>query len=521
MANDEAAAPSANPPPEDEATPEYREWLAAAYDTDVYQQWLKPFEDLLHRRIETLPKGMALEIGCATGRGTERLMNALGGKIRLVAQEDRNFLLDLARARLADQVGSRLFFNSDQLPRLRYDEKVFASVVANLSWWERADRAALLAEMVRVLDDEGQVVLTAPLAGTFSELIDLAREVAVKLDQAPKLEPGIAAMEAMFATPEDWTAEVERAGLVNARVDCEELELPYVSSHELFSSTLAQARWAGLWRRAFGESDKRVLWHVRQMIDTYWAEGKFTLTVAAGCLTARRPQGFVAHRAPAKPAPAEEPLVNVVLDGDSEADRPPRAPRAATIPPARAGSYYASGDAIADQLLGLAPDGDLHSRPTILDPPGTVPAMVDAEAIEAEPLEPDAVEAFSVPGALDPLDEGEPYIPDEGDLHGSPDIDGGPRPSREELDAVLDDGSGVELPPAFGDAPTGEVAPHQPSQLPEVAPLPLVEPRAAPVHPVDLRELQMRPIEPVDLDEVTVEPVEADEEFPEWDPDER
>ena len=31
----------------------------------------------------------------------------------------------------------------------------------------------------------------------------------------------------------------------------------------------------------------------------------------------------------------------------------------------------------------------------------------------------------------------------------------------------------------------------------------------------------MRPIEPVDLDEVTVEPVEADEEFPEWDPDER
>ena len=147
--------------------------------------------------------------------------------------------------------------------------------------------------------------------------------------------------------------------------------------------------------------------------------------------------------------------------------------------------------------------------------------MVDAEAIEAEPPEPAAVEAFAVPGALDPLDEGEPYIPDEGDLHGSPDIDGGPRPSREELDAVLDEGSGVELPPAFGDAPTGEVAPHQPSQLPEVAPLPLVEPRAAPVHPVDLRELQMRPIEPVDLDEVTVEPVEADEEFPGWDPHER
>jgi SAM-dependent methyltransferase len=527
MSNGDAAAPPANPAPEDEATPEYREWLAAAYDTDVYQQWLRPFEDLLHRRLEALPKGMALEIGCATGRGTERLMKALGEKIRLVAQEDRNFLLDLARARLTDQVGSRLFFNSDQLPRLRYDEKVFASVVANLSWWERADRAALLAEMVRVLDDEGQVVLTAPLAGTFSELIDLAREVAVKLDQAPKLEPGIAALEAMFATPEDWTAEIEQAGLINARVDCEEVELPYASSRELFSSTLAQARWAALWRRAFGEADKRVLWHVRQMIDTYWAEGKFTLTIAAGCLTARRPQGFVAHRAPEKPPTVEEPLVRVVLDGDSDVDRAPRAPRPATIPPAHVGSYYASGDAIADQLLGLGPESDLNARPTILDPPGMVPAMLEAEPLEAEPLEaeplePDAVEAFAVPGALDPLDEGEPYIPDEGDLHGALEVDAGRRPSREELDAILDEGSGLELPAAFRDAPTDEAARRRrSSQLPALSPLPLVEPRAAPVHPVDLREPAMRPVEPVDLDEVTVEPVEPDDDLPDWEPRKR
>ena len=41
---DPAARPA--PPPDDENTPEYREWLAAAYDTDVYEQWHKPFEDL-------------------------------------------------------------------------------------------------------------------------------------------------------------------------------------------------------------------------------------------------------------------------------------------------------------------------------------------------------------------------------------------------------------------------------------------------------------------------------------------
>ncbi|MBI5502549.1 MAG: methyltransferase domain-containing protein [Deltaproteobacteria bacterium] len=527
MATADPAARAAAPPPEDEATPEYREWLAAAYDTDVYEQWLRPFEELLHRRLELLPKGMALEIGCATGRGTEHLMAALGERVRLVAQEDRGFLLDLARARLADLVGSRLFFNSDPLPRLRYDEKVFATVVANLTWWERADRASLLAEMARVLDDEGQVVLTAPLAGTFSELIDLAREVSVKLDQVSKLEPRIAALEAMFATPEDWAAEVEQAGLVDARVDCTEIELPYASSRELFSSTLAQARWLSLWRRAFAEDDKRLVWHVRQMIDSYWAEGKFTLTLAAGCLTARRPRGFVARKAVERPAPADEPLVPVVLDGDSEAARAPRAPRPATIPPARADSYYASGDAIAAELLGLGPGSDLHARPASVAPrvaPTPPPEPLDAEPIEAEPIEAEAEEAeasgeFSTPGALDPLDEGEPYVPDLADVHVTPEDPGRPRPSQEDLDALLSEGSGLEPAPAFGGADPGPtVPPGRPSQFPDVSPLPLGQPRAVPVHPVELGRPQFQPVEPVDLDEVTAEP---DDDLPDWGPDKR
>ncbi|MBI5487381.1 MAG: methyltransferase domain-containing protein [Deltaproteobacteria bacterium] len=525
MARDEAAARAAVPPPEDEATPEYREWLAAAYDTDVYEQWLKPFEELVHRRLELLPKGMALEIGCATGRGTERLMSALGERVRLVAQEDRGFLLDLARARLADLVGSRLFFNSDPLPRLRYDEKVFATVIANLTWWERADRASLLTEMARVLDDEGQVVLTAPLAGTFSELIDLAREVAVKLDQVPKLEPRIAALETMFATPEDWAAEVEQSGLIDARVDCTEIELPYNSSRELFFSTLAQARWVSLWRRAFAEEDKRLVWHVRQMIDSYWAEGKFTLTLAAGCLTARRPRGFVARKAAERPAATDESMVPVVLDGESEAARAPRPPRPATIPPARKDSYYASGDAIAAELLGLGPGSDLHPRPASVAPravPTPPPEMAESEPIEAEPIEAEAEEAepggeFSAPGALDPLDEGEPYVPDVGDVHALPEDSGGPRPSQEDLDALLSDGSGLEPAPGFGGAAPGQnVPPGRPSQFPEVSPLPLGQPRAVPVHPVELGRPQFQPVEPVDLDEVTAEP---DEDFPDWDPD--
>jgi SAM-dependent methyltransferase len=481
--------------PDDESTPEYREWLAAAYDTDVHEQWLKPFEDLVQKRLEPPSRGMVLEVACATGRGTERLLEALGGKVRLVAQEGRGFLLDLARARLADHVGSRLFFNSDPLPHLRYDEKVFSAVVSNYGWWDREDRDELLQEMIRVLDDDGLLVLTAPLAGTFGELVDLAREVAVKLDLLPKLEERIEALERMFLTPEDWEQRVAGVGFDRIRIDCTEVELRFASSRELFAATLTQAIWTGLWRRAFGDEDERLMWHVRQMVDAYWADGSFPVTIAAGCLTAYRPRGFAAHKAAARAG--AEVAIPVVLDGDSQALAEPERP--ATNPPAHDDGYIASGDAIAAELLGFGTasdeeqdDSEESLEEVEADSTATEtgePEPLDEEEIEAEPLE--AAELGETPSAImSALEEPEPYVPDEGDLHG---------PDGEAL--------GPQSPGAYDPGILDLGGPPRPSTVP-VAPVPLGRPQAAPVAPVPLGRPQIHPLRPVELEGPTAEPQE-------------
>ena len=497
--------------PDDESTPEFREWLAAAYDTDVHEQWLKPFADLVQKRLEPSARGMVLEIACATGRGTERLLQSLGGKTRLVAQEGRGFLLDLARARLADHVGSRLFFNSDPLPRLRYDEKVFSTVVSNYGWWDREDRDELLQEMIRVLDDDGLLVLTAPMAGTFGELVDLAREVAVKLDLLPKLEERIEALERMFHTPEDWEELMVGVGFDRIRVDCTEVEQRFGSSRELFSATVTQAIWTGLWHRALGDEDERLLWHVRQMIDAYWADASFPVTIAAGCLTAHRPRGFTAHRPAA--APQADVSIPVVLDGDSQAAAEPTPEPAPPAPdsPDRHDGYIASGDAIAAELLGLgALDDDLGhdtSEESIeeVEADATATETGEAEPLEAEPLETEPLEAEPLeaealgetPSAiLSALEEPEPYVPDDGDLHG-PDgeILGPHAPSPYDPSILEVGGPGAPVPQA------------RPSAAP-VAPVPLGRPQAAPVAPVPLGRPQMHPVRPVELDAPTVEPEE-------------
>jgi SAM-dependent methyltransferase len=497
-------------------------------------------------------------------------MQALGERVRLVAQEDRGFLLDLARARLTDHVGSRLFFNSDPLPRLRYDEKVFSVVVSNLTWWERADRAELLAEIARVLDDEATIILTAPLAGSFGEIVDLTREVIVKLDLAARLEPRVAALEALFATPEDWVTEVESVGLVRARVDCTEVELRFASSRELFSSTPAQARWLGLWRHALGDECDRLLWHVRQMIDGYWADSKFPLTLLTGCLVAHKPpaartaaakEGPAArHVEAAAPAPADaacasgaaiaDDLLRVRPEAGPGAERPislsPDALRPITIAPEALHSIAplperarpAPESAHAQRPISLAPealrplDADADEADTIEGEPVEAEPIeaepVEAEPIEAEPIEDDSLE----PEAIEPEavgaepDQPEPWGAE--DLH-VPAARPGPgtaerRPAPADAPTPVDAAPpaarpAFPLPAAPADFPTDlDLTP--PTGPPLVSPVPLAGPHAAPVRPVDLGTPQIRPLAPVDLREPLPE-AEPDEILPDWEDEEK
>lgn len=485
---------SLGPPPAEEGTPEFREWLAAAYDTDVYEQWLEPFADLMVKRFEPPDRGMVLEIACATGRGTQRLLEALGPKTRLVAQEGRTFLLELARTRLADHVASRVFFNSDPLPRLRCDEKVFSAVVSNYGWWDRRDREDLLREMIRVLHDDGLLVLTAPLAGTLAELLDLAREVAVKLDLTPKLVPRIEALEAMFLTPEEWEKQVSAIGFDRIRVDCAWIERRFASSRELFTATVTHAIWKQLWNQALGDEAGRVLWHVRQMIDAYWADASFPLTIAAGCLTARRPPGFVVHK-PLAP-PKAEVSVPVVLEGDSQPDI--GAVRPTTYPPPREDGYIASGDAIARELLGLGAGEEGTAGPPTEE---SIPE-VGPDLTAALPEGNKSVGELSASGLLAELDEAEPYVPDERDLHAPGSH------ARGDRDLVPRDGDSVDVllepvdPSEFAVVPV----PLERPEAVRVSPVPLEGPRIAPVIPVPLERPQMVPISPVPLERLAAQP---------------
>jgi SAM-dependent methyltransferase len=499
---DEAAATA---PEED--TPEYREWLAAAYDTDVYEQWIRPFEQALYRDLEVPEKGMVLEVGCATGHGTQQLLRALDGRLRLVAQEDRSFLLDLARARLTDHVGSKLFFNSDHLPKLRYDASVFSLVVANLSWWERPDRPELLAEMIRVLDRGGRVAVTVPVAGTFGEILDLVREVSVKLDLAPAVDPLLARADAVFAPPDDWVNQFEEAGLTAVQFRTEEATLAFGSSRALFSSTVSQARWAPIWKEIFGAEWDRILWHVRQMIDAYWADAPFPLTLRVGVVSARKGTPSEISAAPPAPPPRVAEEGETPAAGAREAAAVP-----APEPPRR---EIASGFDIAEALLG--PDvPDAPAAPDALDPPVIAPPLQirfeprdEAQTLdsdELEPLpEPLEVEPLAEPEELEPLlDPAQPesYDPYAAEASGSADpyagIGGTPAAplDSEPYDPLLDEPEPYR--PDEGDLHAVVPGPRDPSG--EFEPLSdRPRPSVEPVQPMDLGRPAIEPLVPVDL----------------------
>jgi len=209
-----------------------------------------------------------------------------------------------------------------------------------------------------------------------------------------------------------------------------------------------------------------------------------------------------------------------VLAGESDVDQPPAKP--STIPPPSGSNYYASGDAIAAELLGAAAettDADRTVEETpeeveTVEPEPTESETGEPEAIDAEPLdepdEPLEPDSGIVPPAS--LEEAEPYVPDEGDLHPRTVDDSGSRSSNIDT-SILDEGSGVEDAAAL-EPPVPARGEPRTSNPPAVAPLPLGRPRAAPVQPFELGRPEARRVLPVDLDD---SPAQPEEEFiSEW-----
>jgi len=226
-----------------------------------------------------------LDVGCGTGHSARKLLERNAG-CRVIAIDEDEGLIDVARRRAWKEIGKRLFFKLESVDSLSFGDGVFDAVVANLAFEHFGDPPRALRELRRVLAPGGPLLLTTPLRDTFVEVFDMLREHAVALSDDALLAR-IEAEVARDPTPEELAAAVRAAGFREARVRQDAFRLSFRDVGELFGDRLVEKVALPRWRGACGDAAEAALPSAARALETYFAGGPLSLTIHAGAVIAR------------------------------------------------------------------------------------------------------------------------------------------------------------------------------------------------------------------------------------------
>lgn len=264
---------------------------AATYDAVVVPRYSSLFAQML---LEAIPEGAratVLDVGCGTGHPTFEILRRLADTGRVVAIDRDPALLDIARRKALDLAGKRLFFKVGWAESLEFGDQVFDIVVGNLVLPQLEHQADALGEMKRVLVPEGQLLLTRALEGTFEEILDMFREIALRGDLA-QVQQRTETVAARYPSAQAFANQVRAAGFVDVEIVEEIYRLPFRSAREIFSDPLVGFVGLHEWRWIAGLDDagRHALDEVERSLDVYFAGGPMSLTVHAGMVRARAPK---------------------------------------------------------------------------------------------------------------------------------------------------------------------------------------------------------------------------------------
>ncbi|MEM9070547.1 MAG: methyltransferase domain-containing protein [Myxococcota bacterium] len=225
-----------------------------------------------------------LDVGCGTGHSSLKLLERLGPSARVIAIDQDEGLIDLARQRGWDEIGKHLFFKVESAAKLSFGEGVFDAVVGNLVYEHLEHPATALKEMRRVLAPNSPLLLSTQLRGSFVEAFDMLAEVAVARDDSA-LAARVGAEVEVDPTAPILEDALRAAGFADVRIYEETFRLSFRTPAEIFQDRLIGLVALSRWRRAAG--DDALLADVQRSLEVYFANGPLSLTVVAGAVVAR------------------------------------------------------------------------------------------------------------------------------------------------------------------------------------------------------------------------------------------
>ena len=267
---------------------------ARTIDREVAPVWHDRFARLMWRNLPSLSGGLTLDVHSGPGRTTAELLDRLDERSRIVALEPSEAMRGLARARIPPEAKQRVYLKPGDLADVvDMPDDTYDLVVANLVLGEVGDLAEALRGLLRVCKPGGTVMVTLPMAETWSEAEDLFAEVLRdaglsdaldRLQRIVDLRPSGEELARLLA-------ELQ-VGVDHYVIEQERFELLFRSGREFLFSPLVELGPLRLWKAIIGQggNPQQLFFRFKETIDAYFKQHPLAVTVAAGVLRIRVPQ---------------------------------------------------------------------------------------------------------------------------------------------------------------------------------------------------------------------------------------
>ena len=231
-----------------------------------------------------------VDVGCATGRLTFELARRFDAASRVVAIDEAPFIVE-ARRKLehAPELGRRVAFEVGPVAPLTRGDATADVVVSNLAVATSAAPALAIRELARVLAPGGQVVVTAPIRGSWGEFLDIYRDI---LRENAPAESGAALDQYVASLPDGPTAIawLKAAGLGEIEIAIERWEILFGSAREFFYAPVVELGPLSRWKRIAGRGEdvQDTFFFTKEAIDTYFKGTAFPVTIVGAAVRGRK-----------------------------------------------------------------------------------------------------------------------------------------------------------------------------------------------------------------------------------------
>ncbi|MBI4749879.1 MAG: class I SAM-dependent methyltransferase [Acidobacteria bacterium] len=263
---------------------------AYLYDLYVAPLWRERFDQLFIEQVGLPTEGQMLLLECGTGGLALEVAAALKDTGTVVASDQDQDILELARAKaLATKLENVRFVSSGEI-QTEFTPHTYDLTLGDTSLLPPNQIQPMLNNLYRPLATDGTAILYAITRGSFDEFFSIYWEALFECGLAEQLQPQLEQVLNLYPTLEDIEGWATSAGWKNVQVVLENEEFTFDTGEEFLSSPLISNYQLENWLAIVPTAAEitQVKQAIAAIIDRDRGEYPFDITIKAALVTGKR-----------------------------------------------------------------------------------------------------------------------------------------------------------------------------------------------------------------------------------------